>query len=261
VTRKLRLLETYMDTVRERLDITNTVVQDEFMSDNGIGDSFLVRESVDVDHHAASVTDGSRTAVSRTWQMRLDPDSGPATIPATCVEEVTVNDSAMATTNRQDCISQGLLTTMQAETLFDIYAYRLDHFLYRILGESPSLQQIRSSSPLLTAAICAVGALHSQELGFLFERCQKAFLNHCASLLFSKASNVDDVRGLCIGAFWLHEVSMQLVGLGRNSNRRGSSIADRSKRYGLQRNTNCIELFTKPSQTINPHTFKHAYTI
>jgi hypothetical protein len=215
-----------MDTVRDKLDIADTAVQDEFLSENTIGDNLIVRESLDPSNHAAPITHDSATSTSRTWEMRLDPDSGPASIPATCVEEVTINVGATTTTNKLDCISQGLLTSMQAETLFEIYACRLDHFLYRILGDSPSLHQIRSSSPLLTAAICAVGALHSRELGFLFERCQKAFLTHCASLMFSKSSCLDDIRGLCIGAFWLHEVSMQLVGLGTNSNSRGSAFAD-----------------------------------
>jgi hypothetical protein len=261
VTRKLRILEAHMDNVRERLDIADPPVQDEFLQESNPEDAIVVRGRVSVEEHVQSSNHDTGATASRTWAMRLDPDSGPATIPATCVEEVTVNDETSATTNRLDCISQGHLTLMQAETLFNIYAYRLDHFLYRILGDSPSLQQIRLSSPLLTAAICTVGALHSQELGFLFERCQKAFLNHCASLLFSRSNNIDDIRGLCIGAFWLHEVSMQLIGLGTCLNDHGSAFADIPKRCGLLHSINSIELSIKPSPTIKHRTFIHACTI
>jgi hypothetical protein len=195
-----------MNTVRQKLDIPaqNEVLQDEV----------TIRSASELDEFQASDTSVDAPSVSTTWEMRLDPDSGPATIPATCVEAVVPVNGTSSAVQRPDCISQGVLTVSQAQTCFETYAYRLDHFLYRILGESPSLEHIRSSSPLLTAAICAVGALHSQDLSHIFEKIQKAFLNQCASLLFSKSSNIDDIRGLCIGAFWLHDVSWQLVGLG-----------------------------------------------
>jgi hypothetical protein len=221
VTRKLRLLEAQMDTVRGNLNMTGPKFQDELHT--GIDyEGPLLASGVNLESSTAvipaSIPNGSATRPPRTWEMRLDPDSGPAAIPASCVEEVTdcENKSLATSTARPDCITQGLLTLSQATTLFDIYAHRLDHYLYRILGESPSLDQIRLNSPLLTTAICTVGALHSRELGFVFDRCQKAFLQQCAALLFLKSTNIDDIRGLCIGAFWLHEVSPQLVGLGMN---------------------------------------------
>jgi hypothetical protein len=222
VTRKLRLLEAQMDTVRGSLNITEPHFQEESLKETNFDESIHTREGLGLQSSTAgipiSTPNGPATIAPRIWEMRLDPNSGPAAIPATCVEEVTDYERMLTTaTKKWDCVTQGLLTLAQANTLFDIYAHRLDHYLYRILGESPSLEQTRLNSPLLTAAICTVGALHSQELGFLFDRCQKAFLTQCAALLFTKSSNIDDVRGLCIGAFWLHEVSSQLVGLGMES--------------------------------------------
>jgi hypothetical protein len=195
-----------MDTVRAKLDIP--AQNDELLLDN-----VAIQSRTELEQYQTTDIATDAPSIATTWEMRIDPESGPATIPATCVKEVTAIDG-LDFVQSADCISQGRLTLAQAQTCFEIYAYRLDHFLYRILGESPSLQQMRSSSALLTAAICAVGALHSQELAHLFEPCQKSFLQQCASLLFSKSTNIDDIRGLCIGAFWLHDISWQLVGLG-----------------------------------------------
>ena len=96
-----------------------------------------------------------------------------------------------------------------------MYYQRLDHFLYRILGDHDSLTSVRQSSPLLTAAICAVAALHSDEAGHLFDTCYAVFKSIVTSQLFSRQNNLDDVRGLCIGAFWLSQLSWTLVSTGK----------------------------------------------
>ncbi|KAJ5615917.1 hypothetical protein N7537_001031 [Penicillium hordei] len=88
----------------------------------------------------------------------------------------------------------------------------LDHFLYRILGDHISLDSVRIASPLLTTAICTVAALHSQSLGHLFETCYGEYKNLVAAQTFSRHVNEDDIRGLCVGAFWLHELSWPLIG-------------------------------------------------
>ncbi|KAJ6152856.1 hypothetical protein N7497_007175 [Penicillium chrysogenum] len=93
-------------------------------------------------------------------------------------------------------------------------AKQLDHFLYRILGDHISLDSVRIASPLLTTAVCTVAALHSQSLGYLFETCYGEYKDLVAAQTFSRYVNEDDIRGLCIGAFWLHELSWALIGNG-----------------------------------------------
>ena len=115
---------------------------------------------------------------------------------------------------RPDVISIGILSIDQALHLFDKYHLRMDQFLYRILGDHTTLDSVRTSSPLLTAAVCTVGALHSESLGHLFEPCYREYKNLVAALTFSTHLKADDVRGLCIGAFWLHEISWSLIGTG-----------------------------------------------
>ncbi|EED17954.1 conserved hypothetical protein [Talaromyces stipitatus ATCC 10500] len=165
--------------------------------------------------------DDTRTASSSSsqqppqrWQIVLDPQGGPASIPASCVSEIrtTATSGNMPASQYSDLITMGVLSLQQALSLFDIYHLRLDHFLYKVLGDLTSLDSIRKRSSLLTAAVCTVGALHSQSLGHLYDICYREYKNLVTTNTFSTTLNVDDIRGLCIGAFWLHELSWALIG-------------------------------------------------
>nr|POE54467.1 transcriptional activator of proteases prtt [Quercus suber] len=79
------------------------------------------------------------------------------------------------------------------------------------MGDRRTLSEVRSSSPLLLAAVCTVGALHmaaSPE----FERCYQDFASLAAQQTFSRRNGPDDVRGLCIAAFWLSGISWACIG-------------------------------------------------
>ncbi|KAF2492258.1 hypothetical protein BU16DRAFT_467169 [Lophium mytilinum] len=153
-----------------------------------------------------------RAPSDQSWEVVMDEESGPATIPAACVEEHTSYARPPGRTRvGPDLIDQGVLTYDQAQTLLELYSNRLDHFLYQILGEHKDLDAIRFDSSLLLAGICTVGALHSAELGHLYERCYKGFMDRCAAQMFLNENRLDDIRGLCIGAFWLSEISWSLV--------------------------------------------------
>lgn len=158
---------------------------------------------------------GPKASEEHTWE--LDPKCEPASIPASCISEMSNPSPREARTPvRPTLISRGILSPQEAEGLFQRYHERLDHLLYRILGDHQCLDTVVSSSPLLTAVICTVAALHSQSLGHLFERCYNELKQLVATTTFSREHNVDDVRGLCIGAFWLHELSWGLAGTGRS---------------------------------------------
>ena len=152
----------------------------------------------------------------QTWEVVMDPRGGPASIPASCVSESgkAGPPNSTSTARRPDLISTGLISLRQAVALFETYHLRLDHFLYRILGDHISLDSVRIASPLLTTAVCTVAALHSQSLGYLFETCYGEYKDLVAAQTFSRYVNEDDIRGLCIGAFWLHELSWALIGNG-----------------------------------------------
>ena len=150
------------------------------------------------------------------WEVVMDLNRGPGVVPASCVSEVS-NASPATTRHNQadefDLIDHGIITLDDAESFFHLYARRLDHFLYRILAEHTSLASVRKSSPLLTAAICAVGALHTPSN--LYYACYQHFVSLASSKMFSKRNSHDDVRAFCIGAFWLSDISWTLVGAGK----------------------------------------------
>ncbi|KAK5127770.1 hypothetical protein LTR85_004886 [Meristemomyces frigidus] len=147
------------------------------------------------------------------FEIVMDPDSGPAAIPGSVVSPVVAlgdEHHRPAWQGTTDIISRGVITLEQAQSYLDVYQNRLDHFLYRIMGDRKSLGQVRSASPLLLAAICAVGALHLATPDF--DKCYQEFVSAAAAHTFSRRNTVDDIRGLCVAAFWLSGISWTCIG-------------------------------------------------
>lgn len=107
-----------------------------------------------------------------------------------------------------DLIADGVITL-----LFASYRQCLDWLFYNILEEHDSLTSIRKSSPLLTAAVCVVGALHT--FSPQYQTCYEHFVQLASVRLFSKRNTPDDIRAHCIAAFWLGDISSSLIGAGR----------------------------------------------
>ena len=136
----------------------------------------------------------------RPWE--IDIDVGPAAIPAEHLTERVPNNINLPIKERlekDDLITRGIVPLERATELFNIYHDKYDHFLYRILGEDRSFDSVRSASPLLLSAICAVSAL--QTASDDFEKCYQAFLKVCSARAFSKECASEDVQAYCIGAF------------------------------------------------------------
>jgi hypothetical protein len=203
-----------MDSVRDKLALPEAKSGEGTDGAAASPGSQLRHEDENMSDVAAS---DDRESQPRRWEVNMDMEIGPATIPASIVSEVVSPDIKPRPTGSPDIISQGQITLEQAQMLFDVYTKRLDHYLYSILPDRPTLDHIRTDSPLLTAAICTVAALHSSELGHLYGKCYRKYVDLCSAQSLSKESNLNDIRGLCIGAFWLHELSWQLVGLGKLS--------------------------------------------
>lgn len=128
----------------------------------------------------------------------------------------------------QDLISRGIIPLHEAEGLYTRYTYALSQNSNRIYGVAeqkpnsfhtslnhylwvgleqthPDFKSVRESSELLTATILTVTALHIPTSAETFDKCYKEFLFLISSSMFSRYHNVDDVRALCIAAFWLSE--------------------------------------------------------
>ena len=142
------------------------------------------------------------------WEIVMDLDSGPGAIPGFYISRTPPAQPG----SHMDFISKGVVSLEKAQEYFDKYQNRLDHFPYRILCDhgSVTLESVRNTSPLLAAAVCTVGALHSVSKDF--DLCYREFVSLCAVQTFSKNNTLDDIRALCIGAFWLNDLSWTLIG-------------------------------------------------
>ena len=113
-----------------------------------------------------------------------------------------------------DFIAQGKFSVREAEQLFSAFRGTLNAYLWGgVALVHDSLAATRLSSPILTAAIMAVTALHAKDEGRAFDICYPIFLELASQSMFDRYHTLDDVRGLCIGAFWLSDVSWKLSGL------------------------------------------------
>jgi Fungal specific transcription factor domain len=103
-----------------------------------------------------------------------------------------------------------LLDKKEIDRLFSIYHNRLEHYIYGIADCHTSYESARQASSLLAASILTVAALHSGD-SKTFAICYEDFVNIAQSRMFSSRCNLDDIRGFCIGAFWLGDLSWILA--------------------------------------------------
>lgn len=198
---RLRSLEAGLSKVGDHLSMPD-VLDCELDQDNEMMEQPGASKSAQMSPRAGRHT-------PHNFELVMDPDSGPAAIPGSVVSPVNM---LVLEQNRadQDLVRRGVITLEQAQAYLDVYQNRLDHFLYRIIGDRKSLSEVRSASPLLLAAICAVGALHLAAPEF--EKCYQEFVSVAAAQTFSRRNTVDDVRGLCVAAFWLSGISWTCIG-------------------------------------------------
>jgi hypothetical protein len=167
--------------------------------------------------HGAGVSTDPDQQPPQTWEVVVDPDARPNAAPASYVSVVSSETSLVRNANgskvESDFIARGLISLHNAEKLFQVYQQRLDHYLYSILGEHSTLQSVRKASTTMASAICAVSALHSHSGDY--QICHQEFTRHVSTHFFSRHHSLDEVRGLCIGAFWLSDMSWALVGAGK----------------------------------------------
>ncbi|CAK7218501.1 hypothetical protein SEUCBS140593_003568 [Sporothrix eucalyptigena] len=112
-----------------------------------------------------------------------------------------------------DLISRGAIPPASAAQYFETYKTHFDHYVYNIVADHGSLSSIRSGSALLLAAVCTVGALHTQGADHNeYTVCYNEFMKEYTTQVASRHHTLDDVRGLCIAAFWLSDLSWMLSG-------------------------------------------------
>lgn len=163
----------------------------------------------------------SRTAaMAMTREHSLEPESSKmndalVSAPMGSLYEVTklrnLRSNPSANTGPvvvEDFISKGKVSEAEAEELFGIFSRSLNHYLWGgIALVHDNLTSVRQSSSLLLAAILTVTALHIPGRGHTFDACYAEFIALVCDSMFERYHVLDGIRGLCIGAFWLSDVS------------------------------------------------------
>ncbi|OAF55858.2 hypothetical protein VC83_08034 [Pseudogymnoascus destructans] len=116
--------------------------------------------------------------------------------------------AARPTILEDDFISKAKVSEADAEELFRTFSTSLNHYLWGgIALVHEDLISVRRSSSLLLAAILTVTALHVPGKEQVFGICYAAFTALVCDSMFDRYHTLDGIRALCIGAFWLSDVS------------------------------------------------------
>ncbi|KAH1829546.1 hypothetical protein KXW95_004414 [Aspergillus fumigatus] len=119
------------------------------------------------------------------------------------------SDRALVT----DFISRGVIDLQEAEDLFHYFDQVLSRYLWDGMTlVHKDLTSVRNSSSMLSAAILAVSALHLPKKEKTFDTCYTEFAKLASESMLDRHHTLDDLRALCVGAFWLADVSWKLSG-------------------------------------------------
>ncbi|BCS22169.1 putative C6 transcription factor [Aspergillus puulaauensis] len=113
----------------------------------------------------------------------------------------------------EDFISRGVISLQEAEELFAYFSRTMNQLLWGgIILVHRDLTSVRRASTLLAAAVLTVAALHIPNRTETLNRCYSEYVALVSSMSLTRAHTLDDVRALCVGAFWLSELSWKLSG-------------------------------------------------
>lgn len=120
----------------------------------------------------------------------------------------------LASPEAPDFIAQGSISLAEAEHLFYQYRERLNTLLWAgVLCPHLELDHARRSSTLLTAAVLTVAALHTPGHAESLQTCYEILIALVKESSMARSQSLDDIRGLCIGAFYINNLSWRLCGL------------------------------------------------
>ncbi|KAK9485763.1 hypothetical protein V1527DRAFT_424056 [Lipomyces starkeyi] len=113
-----------------------------------------------------------------------------------------------------DFISKGVIKLADAERLAKSYLTRLDHYFYGHLEKYPDFASIRKTSTVLALSVCTVAALHDPFGSDIYDKLSRELRSLVAKLMFRPRLGLEEIRSLCIGSYWLPDMTWMLSGLG-----------------------------------------------
>lgn len=111
-----------------------------------------------------------------------------------------------------DFITRGALSLSDAESLFALYRGRLDRYMYGIGCRYTTLEETRRKSAILSAAMLTVAALHDPKADAIYGVCSGEFRRLMEKSMFERRIDRDYLRAMCIGSYWLSDLSWMLSG-------------------------------------------------
>ncbi|KAM0717106.1 hypothetical protein Q7P37_006958 [Cladosporium fusiforme] len=114
-------------------------------------------------------------------------------------------------TSEVDLISRHVISLETAGGCLDYFLKHLNRYVHDILDSDVTLADIRKRSSLLVASICAVACFCSAPQHY--QACHNTVVAEVSGKVFSTKYSYDDVRALCIAAFWLDDIAPTLSGL------------------------------------------------
>ncbi|KAK7898120.1 hypothetical protein LTR67_004752 [Exophiala xenobiotica] len=112
-----------------------------------------------------------------------------------------------------DLIAQGVIAVDEAERMLSLFKTTLSRYLFNAaISPERTLHSIRSSSSLLFTSIMAVSSLHIPGMEDIYNRSHRQLRELIASSMFDRSHTLEDIRALCIAAFWLPDLSWKLSG-------------------------------------------------
>ncbi|KLJ06253.1 hypothetical protein EMPG_10322 [Blastomyces silverae] len=113
-----------------------------------------------------------------------------------------------------DFISRGVVTFEQADQLAKSYLGRLDHFFYDfVLRQYANIREIRQTSTLLAVTLCTIASLHDPLGTEVYEKLSRELRNVASSLMFRHRLGMEDIKALCMGSYWLGDMTWILSAL------------------------------------------------
>ncbi|KAJ1333166.1 RNA polymerase II-specific transcription factor-like protein [Microdochium nivale] len=146
------------------------------------------------------------------WRLEVDLESSPSSLPGLRLHN-SLHAGSQPAPPAADFVSRGVVTLANALRYQAVYQDRLDHFTYGVLAHrsSQTFAELHRQSPTLSTAVCAVGALHVGSDDY--EPLRAEFIALTSATCLSRNNDSDYVRALCIGAFWMSDLSSALSSL------------------------------------------------
>lgn len=182
------------------------------------------RPSIDASQSHHGHHDGPGVVMDVTREPSQEPDlQDPDLVPApmrslyevTKLRNLRNNhiEAPKKTLLEEDFITRGLISIHEAEELFAYFSRTMNQLLWGgIILVHRDLTSVRRASTLLSAAVLTVAALHIPNRTDTLNRCYHEYVSLVSSMALTRAHTLDDIRGLCVGAFWLSELSWKLSG-------------------------------------------------